>query len=436
MQMRFDQTQKQTHTITQKLIQNVQVLQMTSQELAEYICGEALENPAIDLDRLELIERRTQPDYRAAADGEETQPEPAGEDPTDDNSLRQQLIMQLMSSGLGDTEYEMCRSLIDCVDSRGYLEENEGSVSELFGVDAETARSCLDTLRSFSPAGVCAEGLEQCLVLQLRARPDSELAIRIVEEQLDALSHGHYSSIAKRLHVTLPEVRAAAERIRRLNPIPSAGFDDREEILYSVPDVQVGFEEGRAVVGIRDSFLPGLQLSPYYQKLYETSADSEVKEYLDEKLKSAEWLIKCVAQREDTLVGCMAVVAELQSAFLSGASDTAAPMTLRDVAERMGVHVSTVSRTIRGKYVQCVRGVLPIKSLFSQTLGSVEEGARSGDEARAAISRLIAAEDKSEPLSDQQLSEALKSDGISISRRTVAKYREQLGIPGMFVRKK
>lgn len=152
-------------------------------------------------------------------------------------------------------------------------------------------------------------------------------------------------------------------------------------------------------------------------------------------MNSAQWLIKCVSQREETLLNCIEAIAEIQSAYFLGTSSVLAPMTLGDVAERMGVHKSTVSRTIRGKFIQCSAGVLPAKSFFVQKLGRKSSKGDSSDMARSMILQLVSNEDKRAPLSDQKICELMAKNGVDISRRTVAKYREALGIPGTFIRK-
>lgn len=445
MQMKFEQSQKQTNTMTQKLIQNVEVLQMSSQELMDYICEQATENPVIDMDALSSSEMQNKLDWLRSNERRDHAPAQTDDDGFDardrtcghsyGSSLKESLLIQLSALGIDSTENEICRYLIACVDSRGYLNEDRDSVAEAFGASPETVQRCMDLLRSFSPPGVCAAGLKECLAAQIALHPENKLAAQIIEHHLDSVARGHYAHIAKALGTSVDEVRAAAERISQLSPNPSAGFEDRDNIYYTLPDAQIRVEHGNLKVSLFQSYTPSLKISSYYENLFRNTDDEGVKEYLLNKLNSAQWLIKCVSQREETLLNCIEAIAEIQSVYFLGTSSVLAPMTLGDVAERMGVHKSTVSRTIRGKFIQCSAGVLPAKSFFVQKLGRKSSKGDSSDMARSMILQLVSNEDKRAPLSDQKICELMAKNGVDISRRTVAKYREALGIPGTFIRK-
>lgn len=444
MQLKFEQSQRQTNTITRQLIQNVEILQMNSQELMEYICEQATENPVIDMDALgfpefqssgNLLRSSERRDYSYSKTDDSTDVRDGIRGRTYGDSLKDSLLMQLSALGLGSPEHQICQYLIACVDSRGYLNEDCGAVAESFGTEPNVVQHCMTLLRSFSPPGVCAAGLRECLAAQIALHPDDKIAAQIIDHHLESLARGHYAQISKALGVSTVEIRAAAERIRQLSPTPSAGFDDMDNIYYTFPDAQISVENGEPKVSLCQSYTPCLKISRYYEQLLKETNDEDVKEYLGKNLHSAEWLIKCVSQRENTLLGCIEAIAAIQREYFLGNSPVLVPMTLGDVADRMGVHKSTASRTIRGKFIQCSSGVLPVKSFFVQKLGGKNSEHDSADLARSMILQIVDNENKRAPLSDQKICELMAKNGLDISRRTVAKYREALGIPGTFIRK-
>lgn len=445
MQLKFEQSQRQTNTITRQLIQNVEILQMSSQELMEYICEQATENPVIDIDELGFPEFQDRLDWLRSSERLEYASGTTDDDSADarDNihgrtygdSLKDSLLMQLSTLRLDSPENQICQYLIACVDSRGYLSEDCGAVAKAFETEPETVLHCMELLRGFSPPGVCAAGLKECLAAQIALYPDDKIAAQIIEHHLDSVARGHYAHIARALGVSTTEVRAAVERIKHLSPTPSAGFDDKDNIYYTVPDAQISVKSGQLKVSLFQSYTPCLRISRYYEQLFRDTDDESVKEYLGKNLNSAQWLIKCVSQREDTLLGCIEAIADIQREYFLGNSPVLVPMTLGDVAERMGVHKSTASRTIRGKFIQCSSGILPVKSFFVQKLGGKNNECDSADLARSMILQIVGSEDKRAPLSDQKICELMAKGGVDISRRTVAKYREALGIPGIFIRK-
>lgn len=445
MQLKFEQSQRQTNTITRQLIQNVEILQMSSQELMEYICEQATENPVIDIDALSFPEFQDKIDWLRSSERHEYTSGTTDDDGADarDNihgrtygdSLKDNLLMQLSALRLDSPENQICQYLIACVDSRGYLSEDCDAVAEAFKTKPETVLHCMELLRGFSPPGVCAAGLKECLAAQIALHPGDKIAAQIIERHLDSVARGHYAHIAKALGVSTAEVRAAVERIKLLSPTPSAGFDDKDNIYYTVPDAQIIVENGQPKVSLFQLYTPRLRISRYYEQLFRDTDDESVKEYLSKNLNSAQWLIRCVSQREDTLLGCIKAIADIQREYFLGNSPVLAPMTLGDVAERMGVHKSTASRTIRGKFIQCSMGILPIKSFFVQKLGGKNSERDSADLARSMILQIVGSEDKRDPLSDQKICELMAKGGVDISRRTVAKYREALGIPGSFIRR-
>lgn len=441
MRIKTELTTKQNISITQQLIQNVEILQMSSVELVEYIYNEAMENPVIDIDALHISELRRRIDWlgRSArpvhGHQHETDNEPSDIEPPTLNTLERHLLFQLSALRISEKEQMVSRYLIACVDPKGYLDEDSEETAKKLDVSAELIEQCTQRLRSFSPKGVCAKNLEQCLLAQLENTEDNELCRKIIVAHMDSLAKGHYSNIAKKLGTNIAAVKLAAEKIGSLSPIPAAGFDTESKIYYSVPDAIISTKDGQLEIVLAYSYITSLKINGYYSNLYNASDDSSVKTYLDKKLKSAEWLINCVSQREKTITACLRVIADMQQDFFLGKSSFLAPMSISDIATRLGVHESTVSRAIRGKMLQCSSGVVPIKSLFNQKLEKCGSENNSTDYAKVLIKALIEQEDKSSPLSDQYICDALVLKGCHISRRTVAKYRDEMNIPSTLLRK-
>ena len=270
-------------------------------------------------------------------------------------------------------------------------------------------------------------------MLQLRRRKeDSALALKIAEGYLDPLSKNRYGCIAKALGVTQEEVHAACDVIRGLNPRPGSGFAARENLIYINPDIFVVNFPDHFELLTNDYYFPSLRISSYYCRMLRDSEDKEVKDYLTDKVRQAKWVVHSIEQRRSTLLQCAQHILELQEDFFRRGPGHLRPMSLADVAQRVGVHESTVSRTVKDKYLQCASGVYPLSYFFSRSLGNASGAsgeAASPDAATALLKKLIAGEDKRKPLSDQKLCELMEREGCTLSRRTVAKYRDELNIP-------
>ena len=320
---------------------------------------------------------------------------------------------------------------------RGWLDEAMQNYNLAVQMERpmEVVEQALAVVQSLEPAGVGARNLSECLVLQLQRRhEDSGLAIAIARDHLEALSKNRYGLIAKALGVTQEEVYAACEVIRSLNPRPGSGFAARENLTYINPDIFVVNFPDHFEILTNDYFFPSLNVSSYYCRMLKDSEDSEVKEYLMGKVRQAKWVVRSIEQRRSTLLQCAEHILELQEDFFRHGPGHLKPMSLADIAQRVGVHESTVSRTVKDKYIQCASGVYPLSYFFSRGLkGSAD--AASPDAAKALLKKLIAGEDKKKPFSDQKLCELMSREGCELSRRTVAKYRDELGIPSTTGRK-
>lgn len=441
--MELGMVQKQVQTLSPLMMQSMEILQMGTQELREYVEKAVQENPVLEaeerigmgeefrelsrkLEWLESTDRQNGFYYRQ--DGEDGPLADYGVSENWEETLYSHLAAQLEGMRLPEAEKRLAVFLAESLNSSGWLDEPVANLAQAAGCTEEALLEALAVLQSLDPAGVGARSLSECLCIQLvRRYPEDRVALQIAQSHLEALARSQYGLIAKKLGTDQSQVRRACGRIKALNPRPGAGFAGPEAPAYIRPDVVVVWEHDHFEVHTDDRSLPVLTLSGYYSRMLKECRETEVQTYLSDKIRQAKWVIRSVEQRRSTVLECVRCIVELQEAFFQKGPGHLVPMGLADVAQRVGVHESTVSRAIREKYLQCRQGVYPIGYFFSRRLG--EDGGASPDEAKALLRRLIAAEDPRAPLSDQKLCVRLAEEGCPISRRTVAKYREELGLP-------
>lgn len=436
-------------TIAPATIQLLEMVQLNTVELGRYLTEQAMENPAIDIDELaaasksgELAGRvewlgsfgSQRPESVGSADDDDTPDSPIASC-TKQTDVRSYLLSMLLSSDADRDTKRIYRYLIGCVDSRGFLSEDWDKTAQKLGVERKAVEACVAVMRSLPPTGICAEDVRGCLTAQL-SKSDS-VARSIVGSFLEELSHGHYTQISKSLGVPVSAVRSAEKRIKGLYPYPSSALEGSRDAdgMYIYPDLSVEQTADGLSISLCRPYSPHLKISSFCRELKKSTDDESVLSYIDERMAAAGRLYQNVCRCEKTVLSCFETLAKMQSDYLCGVSDTLKPMTLADISDSTGLSISTVSRTVRGKYIQCKRGVIPAKLFFTAKLES-KGGARSADEAKKLLREVIDGEDKASPLSDAQLSDILTQKGFSISRRTVAKYRDELSIPGTYVRKK
>ncbi len=448
--MELNLSQKQTQTLSPQMLQSMEILQMGSQELLEYIEEAVQENPVLESeeaydkqDEFSVLRRKlewlesTDPQnryYHQQDTEEEDSPlKNYGTVDDDDENLYYYVLSQLRVLELEPEVMEAGVFLVESLNQNGWLDEPLEALAAACGCPEGVMERALEAVQSLEPAGVGARSLAECLRLQLvRRTPVNELAVAIVEGYLDALSKSRYGLIARELKAGQEEVRAACELIRSLNPRPGTGFAARENLTYINPDIIVVSFPDHFELLTNDYYFPTLNISGYYTRLLQESDDEQVKEYLTGKVRQAKWMVKAIEQRRSTLMACAQCILELQEDFFRHGPGHLVPLSLADVAGHIGVHESTVSRAVKEKYIQCSMGVYPLSYFFSRSLGAAAssgEEASSPDAAKALLKKLIAEEDKRRPLSDQKLCEQMAAQGCAISRRTVAKYRDELHIP-------
>jgi RNA polymerase sigma-54 factor len=294
-------------------------------------------------------------------------------------------------------------------------------------VTAEVVQPVLAMIQAFDPPGVAARGIQECLLIQLKADPNPDpVSVEIVEQYFDDLTRRRYPDIARALRLPLDRVMESVEEIMSLEPKPGRRFGGGDS-RYIVPDVVVHKMGGEYVVVLNEDGVPRLRVNSLYRSLLRT-AGSEAREYVEQKLRSAVWLIKSVDQRQRTLRKVTQSIVKFQREFLDKGLPCLRPLSLRDVGEDIGMHESTISRVTTNKYVETPQGLFELKFFFHSGIASGDGEMVSSVSVKKMIQDLLANEDPAKPLSDQEVAQILKGRGLTIARRTVAKYREELGI--------
>jgi RNA polymerase sigma-54 factor len=354
-------------------------------------------------------------------------------------SLQHHLLEQLRMTDLGTENRQLGELIIGSLNDNGFL------VTDLAELAAQTAaplariEDVLKVIQTFDPPGIAARDLRECLLIQIRQSnaPEAPLAEAIIANHLQDLATQKYAQLAGTLKATEDEVQAAADLIRTLNPQPGGMLED-DPTTYAVPEIFVKRnKEGRWVVALDDDQLPHIRISSHYRRLLEDeNTSAEVKSYIRERIRSGAFLIKSIHQRQKTIHMIASDIVGAQQAFFEEGVAALRPMTMAEVAERVGVHETTVSRTVANKYMQTPVGVFELKYFFTPGLKTADGPAVSNKTVQDMIDTMIRQESPSNPLSDQAIQEQLSEQGIKIARRTVAKYRSILKHPPSHLRKR
>lgn len=457
--MKIELKTEQKLALSAKMIQSTEILQMTALDLTEYLNEMALENPVIDLTpppsadpadaesrRLKTLEQLSSVSYTVP----ETQEAHDEEDSSDDwkfrdaheESLSEYLWSQLLTSGLPKDDLAVLQFMLYCLDERGYLEDSIENLAAHWHRDEEDILRLLGILQGLDPAGVGARDLSECLLLQADRLGilTQELEI-LIRDHLETIAKNHLPALCTSLGCTMAELNHNIRLIKSLNPKPGMAFSDRKQLSYLTPDVTVVKFQDRYDILPSDSRCPEIHINEYYAHLAQTTDAPEVLEYLNDKIRQADWLKTCIAQRSQTLMAITRAIVEFQKDFFTGGKAYLKPLRMADVAAAAGIHESTVSRAVRGKYLQCMWGIYPLNYFFPK--GIFLSGSAAGSEAapdqasdvKEALRALVDGENKKKPYSDRILAEQLAAQGYSISRRTVAKYRDLMGIGDASARK-
>ena len=447
--------------MTPQLRQAIRLLQLSMQELQQEVqqvleanvmllpddgSGDATEEPAQSDDAPEGESSDT--DFELDHDGlvddwPESSPsdtwQDPGYDPLDNMSageggLREHILWQIRLSRFDADELAVAEAIADGLDDDGYLTESLDDICASLEADAETGERVLHRIQAMDPPGVGARDLAECLTVQLRLLPPSrerELALELVQRGLELLARADAERLAEEYSRPVGEIRAALQLIRGLNPKPGSAVPG-EKTEYVVPDALLVRREGRWKVELNSAVTPRLKLNEEYARLLR-QADSRSPQ-MQAQLQEARWLIRSLSVRNDTLTRVAQAIVDRQHAFFDEGETAMSPLVLREIADEVELHESTVSRVTANKYLHTHRGTLPLKYFFSSQIPA-RDGGRSSVAVRALIRRLIDRENPQRPLSDQKIAAILIDEGIRVARRTVTKYRESMRIPASYDRK-
>ena len=456
MRLGYDLTieQSQRLIMTPELIQAIQILQFNTQELDSFVSEQLLTNPVLETaphqeeppaegETSKAIEEHKDPlsEYireRGYDDPGYKQPQYDRDDKdysfeqyvSTDITLSEHLMFQLQFASGSKTCRSIGRYIIESLDENGYMTSTEEEIAEALNTKVESVRKVLDLIRTFDPVGVGARNLSQCLLIQLDHKGMLTDEIKeIVTNYLGDLANNRLGAIAKSLSIHVQRVQELGDIIKTLEPKPGRQFSTQGETRYIVPDVFVEKLAGEYIVTMNDNSVPRLMVSSYYANvLRESKNDEKVHDYLSERLNSALWLINSIEQRKQTIINVVKSIVRFQRDYFDNGDKYLRTLTLKQVAEEVGIHESTVSRSINGKYMQSPRGVLELKFFFSAGVPDWHGEGISSNSIKTHLREIIDAEQPKSPYSDQDLVEILKNRGIDISRRTVAKYRDEMGL--------
>lgn len=430
MEQSFQILQKQKQILSQKQLQSLSILSMDNVELDMFLQTEYLENPLLEHVESSLGSPAGEGGIRESAEDDKWNQRLGEETPDLKSFLRDQLkIGKYDKESLRIMDY-----LIACVEDSGYFTMPLDEAAQKCGTTAQKVSVCLEELQLLEPVGVFSANLQECLLKQLEALGiENDDLTAMIQNHLEDIANGNIGHISRALHITTAQVRKYILMIETLNPRPAVGFN-QSKTEYIVPDIIVRKDE-KWEIELNDHWMGNYEISAYYLKLMSETQDEQLKEYFMNKAKRARMIVQSIEQRRQTLLDLMREIVKWQEPYFEG-TGRLKPMTMTDLASLMGIHASTVSRAVKGKYVQYPRETVLLKSLFSQEVSKRAENAGTNAmEVKEILRKLIKEENKKKPYSDQALKDLLEKEGIQVSRRAVAKYREAMGIKGSFERK-
>lgn len=448
-------TQEQKLVMTQQMQLSIKLLQMSTYDLREYIENEFVENPVLEgdfdfvqedkkyqdkIDYKEMIKYLSFDNYGSQSYGEYKDDDVSPFNFISKNeSLTEYLKNQLIESEENNYIRDIVVYMIENLDHRGYLDMPLADICNELSISWEVGQEALNVLQDLEPDGIGARDLKECLKIQLikQGLLDENLEI-IIDEYLDLIAENKFAVIAKNLKISPKEAQDLGDEIKKLEPKPSRGFYTGEEVKFIIPDAAIRKMDGQYFVIMNDGVIPRLSISRVYKNILNNKEDKKMENYVKDKLNSAMFLIKSIEQRKSTLLRILEKVVEKQNDYFDKGQKYLKPMTLKEMADELGIHESTVSRAIKEKYILTNTGTVKIKDLFANGISKTEG---KGDDVaviniKKLIKDMIDREDKKKPLSDQLICDELNKKNFNISRRTVAKYREELEIRSSSKRKR
>lgn len=455
LKLGYDLTIEQTQKLvmTPELIQAIKILQFNTQELDAYVQEELLVNPVLEKDDEQQAGDEESPKKReeedpidwkehirelAYGDGEIRQWTDKRENTgdmyeryvSDDMTLVDHLMFQLQFMAKCDEIHDIGRYIIESLDENGYMTSTVEEIAETLDTSCGKVKVALGIIQRMDPAGVGASDIRECLLIQLRnLEISSEPLEEMVREHLDDLGANRIGAIAKAMGTTATEVQQMSDVIRTLEPKPGRQFAGGSDTRYIIPDVVLEKDDDGFRIIVNETSAPRLKVSPYYKGLLnQAESDEQLAGYLSDRVNSAMWLIRSIEQRKQTIYNVAEAIVEHQKEFFEKGSKYMKTLTLRDIAEELGIHESTVSRSINGKYLQCCHGIFELRYFFSAGVSDTSGQGVSSSSVKEFIRDIVDGEDPRKPYSDQAIVGLLSEKGLNISRRTVAKYRDDMQI--------
>lgn len=441
-------SQEQKLVMTMQMQQSIKILQMSSYELNEYIEKELEENIVLDKDDSfdrdiikykEIIknlgENNYSDNYFPSNEKDEVSPFNLI---SEKKTLKDYLKEQVTYSSINKNDQLICKYIIDNLDGRGYLEENiiEELIMDL-QIDREKAESCLKFVQSLEPIGIGCRTLSECLNIQLSKKGYNDTILKeLIDKYLIELSQGKYRLLSEKLKISIKQVQEYEDLIKTLEPKPSRGYFTGEAIGYIFPDVYIKKIDEDFVVITNENLFPNLKVNGIYKDVINQSHDKEAIKYVKEKIESALYLVKSIESRKNTICRVVEEIIKYQKEYFEGKEKNLKPMTIKNIANSLEMHESTISRAVKDKYVVMHTGeIKKIKDFFANYV-NVSNNQISAEYVKTIIKDTIDKENKLKPLSDEKICNILSEKGIEISRRTIAKYRDEMNIKSSAQRKR
>lgn len=476
---------KQSVKLTQQLVvtpqlqQAIKLLQLSRMELTELIQNELVENPVLEEGETSPQEERESEKKSASEKHEDAKQEERSRDHVDEvgdadgtfkeptnfdwenylqsynapgyqierditgdeaptyesfmsqtESLQDHLLWQLHLSNMDQREMEIGTEIIGNTNDDGYLQATVDDIVSKAQATKSDVESVLTKVQEFDPIGVAARDIQECLLIQTRIMGDpTGLADSIIREHLSELERHNFSQIAKKLSVSTDQVKEAADLIAALEPKPGRPFS-QESPQYITPDVYVHKVGEDYVITLNEDGLPKLRVSDFYRRalMRGSKVGDQTKEYIQGRMRAAVWLIKSIHQRQQTLYKVSKSIVKFQREFFDEGLMALKPLVLKDVADDIEMHESTISRVTTNKFMHTPRGIYELKFFFNSGINKLEGGGVASEAVKLMVKKIVSSEDLKKPFSDQEIAERLKAMNVDIARRTVAKYRESLGI--------
>lgn len=423
--------------LSQVQMESLNILSMSVTELHEFLQNEEIENPLMEssADRQEELPvafREYDRFYSGGQKADEGQSDLY--QVVDETEPVDVLIaMQLPLKTMGEDQKKIVDFCVQSLESSGYLLLSSEEIAKALKLSEEQVEEVLDRLKVLEPKGIFASGLEECLLLQIKGMEQEDLLEKIITNHLMDVANGKISNISREMKLSSTEVRKLIHVIKGLNPRPLNGYG-RERIQYVFPDILLSCQDGQWTMEFNDKWMGTVGVNEFYVRMMEKAQDEELKAYFEEKLRRARFIVNAVDQRRKTLQNITESIIQRQSGYLLG-KEPLNPMTLEAVAQDTGLHKSTISRAVREKYLLAPAGCILIRGLFTTGISMGSEAGMSRNTVKDKLKELVDTEEKKKPLSDERLAQLLSDSGINISRRTVAKYRVEMGIGSAFQRR-